>query len=179
MPDEGGTPPRTGARSALLRFARRRRSSAPQAPAAAEDAGYRNPLRAFAEQNSLFGEILDWMLAPLLLLWPMSVTLTYLVAQSIANGPFDRNLGEAVAVLSDYVTEFRGQVTLQLPIAAREVLRADSADSVYYMVLGLRGEFVAGDTDLPLPAEDEAPTASAVKFRFENVRGTEVRDGDL
>jgi two-component system, OmpR family, sensor histidine kinase TctE len=174
MPDEGGTPQRASARSALLRFARRPRSVKPEPPAAADDVGYRNPLRAFAEQNSLFGEILDWMLAPLLLLWPMSVTLTYLVAQSIANGPFDRNLGEAVGVLSDYVTEFKGQVTLQLPIAAREVLRADSADAVYYMVLGLRGEFVAGDPDLPLPPEDEAPVTE-VKFRFDQARGNDVR----
>ena len=44
------------------------------------------------EQRSLFGEILDWMLAPLLLLWPMSVALTWLVAQGIANRPFDRDL---------------------------------------------------------------------------------------
>jgi len=173
MPDEGGTPQRASARSTLLKFARRRRAAPPSATP--DEGGYKNPLRAPSEQNSLFGEILDWMLAPLLLLWPMSVTLTYLVAQSIANGPFDRNLGETVAVLSDYVTEFRGQVTLQLPIAAREVLRADSADSVYYMVLGLRGEFVAGDTDLPLPAEDELPTSSDVKFRFESVRGHDVR----
>ena len=42
--------------------------------------------------RSLFGEILDWMLAPLLLLWPMSIAVTYLVAKSIANGPFDRAL---------------------------------------------------------------------------------------
>src|SRR5512145_583046 len=175
MPDEGGTPPRAGARSALLQLARRQRAPAPEPPPPAEDIGYKNPLRAFAEQNSLFGEILDWMLAPLLLLWPMSVTLTYLVAQSIANGPFDRNLEEAVAMLSDYVTEFRGEVTLQLPIAAREVLRADSADAVYYMVLGLRGEFVAGDPDLPLPPEDETPAASDVKFRFESARGNDVR----
>ena len=35
------------------------------------------------EQRSLFGEILDWMLAPLLLLWPMSVALTWLVAQGM------------------------------------------------------------------------------------------------
>jgi hypothetical protein len=46
------------------------------------------------EQRSLFGEILDWMLAPLLLLWPMSVALTWLVAQSIANRPFDRELAD-------------------------------------------------------------------------------------
>src|SRR5512135_731724 len=129
MPDEGSPPQGARARPALLQFVRRRRTAA--APPPAEESGYRNPLRAFSEQNSLFGEILDWMLAPLLLLWPMSVTLTYLVAQSIANAPFDRNLGEAVGVLSEYVSEFKGQVTLQLPIAAREVLRADSADAVY------------------------------------------------
>ena len=177
MPDEGGTPPRASTRSTLLQFARRRRThaAAPPPPPPSEGPGYTNPLRAFSEQNSLFGEILDWMLAPLLLLWPMSVTLTYLVAQSIANGPFDRNLGEAVGVLSDYVTEFKGQVTLQLPIAAREVLRADTADAVYYMVLGLRGEFVAGDPDLPLPAEDESPAAGEVKYRFDQARGNDVR----
>ena len=44
------------------------------------------------EQRSLFGEILDWMLTPLLLLWPLSLALTWLVAQGIANKPFDRAL---------------------------------------------------------------------------------------
>ncbi|MEZ5719721.1 MAG: sensor histidine kinase N-terminal domain-containing protein, partial [Burkholderiaceae bacterium] len=44
------------------------------------------------EQRSLFGEILDWMLTPLLLLWPVSLALTWLVAQGIANKPFDRAL---------------------------------------------------------------------------------------
>ena len=45
-------------------------------------------------QHSLFGEILDWMLVPLLLLWPMSIAVTYLVAKSIANYPFDRALDD-------------------------------------------------------------------------------------
>ncbi|MGE8619519.1 MAG: sensor histidine kinase, partial [Achromobacter spanius] len=40
-------------------------------------------------QRSLLGEILDWMLAPLFLLWPMSVAITYVVAQNIANVPYD------------------------------------------------------------------------------------------
>jgi len=44
------------------------------------------------EQRSLFGEILDWMLTPLLLLWPISLVLTWLVAQNIAGKPFDRAL---------------------------------------------------------------------------------------
>ena len=55
------------------------------------------------EQRSLFGEILDWMLAPLLLLWPMSVALTWLVAQNIASRPFDRDLAEMARTIARQV----------------------------------------------------------------------------
>ena len=44
------------------------------------------------EQRSLFGEILDWMLTPLLLLWPVSLALTWLVAQGLANTPCFRDM---------------------------------------------------------------------------------------
>ena len=37
--------------------------------------------------NSLFGEILDWMLAPLLFLWPVSIAATNHVAHIIADQP--------------------------------------------------------------------------------------------
>ncbi|MGE5336572.1 MAG: sensor histidine kinase [Gemmatimonadota bacterium] len=134
-----------------------------------------NPLRLRNEQGSLFGEILDWMLAPLLLLWPMSVTITYLVAQSIANAPFDRTLSEDLELLSDYLKEYRGQVSLQLPIPAGDVLRRESGESASFMVLGLRGELVAGERDIPLPPEDELPKPGVVKFRFDHMRGNEVR----
>ena len=44
---------------------------------AARDVILGQPMAAHRrEQRSLFGEILDWMLAPLLLLWLMSVVLT-------------------------------------------------------------------------------------------------------
>lgn len=134
-----------------------------------------NPLRRTGEQRSLFGEILDWMLAPLLLLWPMSVTLTYLVAQSIANAPYDRTLGERLELLADHVKDFEGQVALQLPLPVQEILRADTIDRTYYMVLGLRGEFVAGDRDLPIPDEYETPEPGRIKLRYGHIRGTEVR----
>jgi two-component system sensor histidine kinase TctE len=155
---------------ALPFFARR-----PAPPARRE---LSNPLRLPHEQRSLFGEILDWMLAPLLLLWPMSVTITYLVAQNIADAPYDRRLADRVELLADYVKEFRGEARLQLPLPARELLRAnspDSADSVYFMVLGLRGEFVSGDREMPLPAEDDVPMPGVVKLRNDQIRGSEVR----
>ena len=133
-----------------------------------DDAGHASP-------RSLFGEILDWMLAPLLLLWPLSIAVTYLVAKSIANGPYDRALESSAIVLSQQVREVNGGVTLQLPLSAREILRADETDAVYYQVVGTRGELVAGDRDLPLPVEEDRGHAGLVSLRDDQVAGNDVR----
>ncbi|MGH8790551.1 MAG: sensor histidine kinase N-terminal domain-containing protein, partial [Cupriavidus necator] len=125
--------------------------------------------------RSLFGEILDWMLAPLLLLWPMSIAVTYLVAKSIANGPFDRALEASAIVLSQQVREVNGRITLQLPLSAREILRADETDNIYYQVVGKRGEYIAGDHDLPLPSEEDQGHAGLVSLRDDRVAGNDVR----
>ena len=74
------------------------------------------------EQRSLFGEILDWMLTPLLLLWPVSLALTWLVAQSIAAKPFDRALEYNVQALAQLVTAQNGKVIFDLRRPARELL---------------------------------------------------------
>jgi len=135
---------------------------------------------ALREQRSLFGEILDWMLAPLLLLWPMSVALTWLVAQSIANHPFDRELGEMARMIARRVTvdEHAGPrkiaVQVRAPEALSDVLRADDTDQVFFQVLGLRGELVGGDRDLPVP-DDERPLAGEVRYRDDLVHGEPVR----
>ena len=86
----------------------------PAAPATIQKAArsIANPLRRPDEQRSLFGEILDWMLAPLLVLWPMSVTLTFVVAQQIANPPYDRKLAETASLLADHVEISDGRVQL-------------------------------------------------------------------
>lgn len=128
------------------------------------------------EQRSLFGEILDWMLAPLLLLWPMSVALTWLVAQSIANQPYDRALGETARALSQQISvDADGRLAFALPPGALKLLRADPRDDVYFQVLGPRGEFVSGDRALPVPPEDEPQTLGEVRFREDEVHNTTVR----
>ena len=131
------------------------------------------------EQRSLFGEILDWMLAPLLLLWPMSVVLTWLVAQGIANKPFDRELGEMVRVLSKEVSVRAGaarpQAVFKLPAAASEILRTDETDDIYYQVLGLRGEFLSGESTLPVPGDEDRAPPGEVRFRDDTVNNDSVR----
>ena len=132
------------------------------------------------EQRSLFGEILDWMLAPLLLLWPMSVALTWLVAQSIANRPYDRELGEMARALADqvsivYAVDGTPRAVLALPKGPGNVLRTDETDDRFFQVLGLRGELLGGDASLPAPAFDERPAPGELQFRDAELDGTSVR----
>jgi len=132
-------------------------------------------------QRSLFGDILDWMLVPLLLLWPLSVLIIWVVAQGIANRPFDRELGELartlarrVAVVAAPASQQGTEVRVALSEASAGILRSDPSDAVFFQVLGARGEWVAGDRDLPVPDEPRAP-AGELRFRDDEVQGQPVR----
>ena len=129
------------------------------------------------EQRSLFGESLDWMLTPLLLLWPISLALTWLVAQGLANKPFDRALIYNVQALAQQVTLGPDKrVQFNLPQPASELLRADETDLVYYQVLGGNKEHLSGDRDVPLPpANQEKGSSYEVHMRDDEMRGLEVR----
>ncbi|WP_043003300.1 sensor histidine kinase N-terminal domain-containing protein [Comamonas testosteroni] len=128
------------------------------------------------EQRSLFGEILDWMLTPLLLLWPVSLALTWLVAQGLANKPFDRALEYNAQALAQLVIVQRGKVQFNLPQSASEILRADESDTVFFQVRGTRGEYLAGERDLPRPpTTDEDPPTGTVLLRDEEYKGIDLR----
>ena len=126
-------------------------------------------------QNSLFGEILDWMLTPLLLLWAITFGLTWLVAEGIAQVPFDRGLGHNARALAQLVQIDQERVKFQLPQPAREILHADETDSVYYQVLGSRGEFLSGERLLPTPLEDEKLVTNELRMRDDVLKGTPIR----
>ncbi len=127
------------------------------------------------EQRSLFGELLDWMLTPLLLLWPLSLALTWFVAQGIAAKPFDRALEFNLQVLTRLVVLEGDRIVFKLDAQARDLLRADTGDLVYYQVMGPRGELISGDVDIPQPGEEEVPEPGRVMLRDDGVRGDEVR----
>jgi two-component system, OmpR family, sensor histidine kinase TctE len=130
------------------------------------------------DQRSLFGEILDWMLAPLLLLWPMSLVVTGVVASDIANQPYDRELGEHASLIARQIViePSRGKEPPRIKVAEMatlSLLRQDDADQVYIQVLGARGEVIAGDRDLPVP--EETMRTPGLKFRDEMMRDERVR----
>ncbi|MEW6164044.1 MAG: sensor histidine kinase N-terminal domain-containing protein [Pseudomonadota bacterium] len=129
------------------------------------------------ELHSLFGEILDWMLAPLLFLWPISIVATNHVANQIADLPYDRQLGERVVAIVRQVETHGPRVTVNLPRPARDMLRGDEEDRTYFQVLDPRGELLAGDREIPRVDVDADPgdPARPLRFRDEFIRGTEVR----
>lgn len=129
--------------------------------------------------RSLFREILDWMLIPLLLIFPMSIVLTWLVAQNTAGHPFDRALEYNAHALAKLVTVTQSKTQLNLPAPAREILRADDEDAIYYQVLGVWGEYVAGERELPPPPYNEKPIAGKVSTRAEEYLGRDIRVASL
>ena len=128
-----------------------------------------------SEQRSLFGEILDWMLTPILLLWPVSLVLTWLVAQGIAGKPFDRALEYNVGALAQLITVQHNAAQFVLPQPARELLRADDLDTVYYQVLGIKGEYLSGEKELPLPPNDDKTPIGEIRVRDIEFRGTDLK----
>ena len=128
------------------------------------------------EQRSLFGEILDWMLTPLLLLWPLSLALTWFVAQGIASKPFDRALEFNLQALTQFVVTKDDKVSFNLTPQARDLLKADDSDQVYYQLKDLRQGVISGEPDFPRPpAEVEIAIAGRILLRDDLVRGDEVR----
>jgi two-component system, OmpR family, sensor histidine kinase TctE len=126
-------------------------------------------------QRSLFGEILDWMLTPFLLLWPITFGLTWLVAEGIAKVPFDRSLQQNVNVLAQLVQSDETHVRFQLPDTAHRILHADATDTVYYQVLGGRSELLGGEAKLPLPQDDEKFVTDEMRLRDDMLNGTPIR----
>ena len=105
------------------------------------------------EQSSLFSEILDWMLTPILLLWPISLLLTWLVAQGLADKPFDRALESNAVALSRLITVEDQKLRFQPNPNGSPLPAGVASDTAYYQVLGPDGALLGGDALLPQPED--------------------------
>ncbi len=126
-------------------------------------------------RRSLFAEILDFMFAPLALLWPMSVVLTFVVARALADVPFDAELEQRLRALANYV-EITG--SYQPPDsfdAPRGLLPLDDAKQSAYQVRSATGELLAGDPELPPPRQYDFLEPGSLARRTQPVRSEDWR----
>ena len=129
-------------------------------------------------QRSLFGEILDWMLAPLLFVWPISIAVTHYFAVTVANFPYDQSLREQVMAISRQIKLVDGKPQINLSGSARALLHSDEIDSVYFHVLARNGKLIAGDPELPALKAVESPDAvepGEVYYRDDDFKGQDLR----
>ena len=127
------------------------------------------------EHRSLFGEILDWMLAPLLLLWPLSIGFTFLIARSLSDAPFDRALIDHADLLVQQVRVVDGRPVVPGARRLRELLPPSDEDALTFQVTAADGELLSGEPELAPPALYDYPEPGVVKLRTDNYKGEEVR----
>ncbi|MDX9701313.1 MAG: sensor histidine kinase N-terminal domain-containing protein [Rhodocyclaceae bacterium] len=125
--------------------------------------------------NSLFGEILDWMLAPLLFLWPISIIVTHNVADNIANRPYDLALADSVRALARLVSVVEGQVEVDFPAPPRALFRSDQDDTVYYQVAREGGGLITGDAQINWINPPSRLFPEQIHYRDDFIHGEQVR----
>ncbi len=89
--------------------------------------------------------------------------------------PFDRGLGHNARALAELVQSDDQTVRFAFPQPAHEILHADETDQVYYQVLGAKGEFLSGDSELPLPQDDEKLVTDELRLRDDVRQGVPIR----
>ncbi len=127
------------------------------------------------EPSSLFSEILDWMLVPFLLVWPLSVCVTYLIGIEIANSAFDQSLGAKGRALSEQVVWVDGSNKVELRVDLRTILPDEDAESTYFRIDSNKGELLLGEPELPIFGPLQLYSTDIAVYKTAEFRDAEVR----
>ena len=136
------------------------------------------PARAGGHIGSLRGQLLRWLVLPLLALVAIDAVSVYRNAIDAADLAYDRSLLASTRALAERVSIANGRVIADVPYVALDSFETDTLGRLYYKVTGVNGEFVAGYDDLPslpnnVPRSDVYP--ALVHFYHANYRGEPVR----
>jgi len=128
--------------------------------------------------NSIRVTLLKWLIAPLVLINMIGAGLTYGLAWIPAQTAFDQSLADGVWALIPRITHQHGQLQVDLPAPAEQVLRVDHFDSMFFVVRTADGQPIAGDHDFPPlrpSTEIDEPLAYDGFMRGEPIRITTIR----
>ncbi len=126
--------------------------------------GTRPPLSApFGQAGvSLARQLLLWLLLPQLVLWMAGGVATYRFAAGYANEAIDASLLQASRSLARQLKPIGNGLLIDFPRAAQDVLEADPADKLLYMVSSPPGQFILGNQSLPPPPAPSGNHAPAL-----------------
>ena len=99
--------------------------------------------------GSLRGQLVRWLLIPLLVLVALDAVSVYDNAVDVADLAYDRSLLASTRALAERVSIVNGAVVADVPYVALDSFETDTLGRIYYKVTGVQGEFVSGYNDLP------------------------------
>ena len=111
----------------------------------------RGPRLRLPENASLREQLLVRLLAPVLLVTVVSAVISYYYAFNFATLAYDYSLYDSTLDIGRQVHVVNGEVRVDLPRAALDMLESDKHDNIYYLVNDAQRRFVTGHRGLPLP----------------------------
>lgn len=106
------------------------------------------------KRTSLRWQLIVRMLSMMLPLFVLVWVIAHFSSQYFINAAFDRSLIRRTYALADRVEVLQGQVQVDLPVAARELLVFDQEDLLFHSITNPEGKVIEGEQDMPpLPAK--------------------------
>jgi len=135
-------------------------------------------MKALLAMGSLRGQLLRWLLLPLVLLEIINTISVYYNAVDAADMAYDRSLLASTRALAERVSVEDGKVVADVPYVALDSFETDTLGRIYYKVTGINGETVSGYDDLPavpanVPRSENYP--ALVRFYHANYNGQPIR----
>lgn len=128
-------------------------------------------------RTNLRTQVALWLLLPLLGLLALDSWLTYQRAMSAAHVAFDRTLSSSLKSIREGVRLNDGEIEVDLPYLALEMLESSDGGKVYYLIREDNGHTITGYPDLPLPHGRDAGDGALFVTRYYDVvyRGEQLR----
>jgi two-component system sensor histidine kinase TctE len=135
-------------------------------------------MKALLAMGSLRGQLLRWLLLPLVLLEIINTISVYYNAVDAADMAYDRSLLASTRALAERVSVESGKVVVDVPYVALDSFETDTLGRIYYKVTGIKGETVSGYDDLPavpanVPRSENYP--ALVRFYHASYNGQPIR----
>src|SRR5688572_29257544 len=130
------------------------------------------PDRPLPAAASIRRRLLALLVVPATLVLLAGAASDFISGISPVRDAYDRALADAALAIAGHVrTDATGHLSVELPEEAIAMLRTDSADSIFFRVMGPDGGLLAGDADLP----GATPLSRNPSFRDIVFRGMPIR----
>ncbi len=114
---------------------------------------------------SIRRRLMAWLLLPMLAVAGVMMLEGFFAARNAADTAYDRLLLASALAISERVAVERGELIVDLPYVALDMLSSAAQDRVFYRIVGPGETVVTGYGDLPsVPAGTDLPAGDAVFF---------------